>query len=145
MNLSDNAKNHNCKYNKNRRESFMPNGILRDPRFFLEQIKKNLKLEEIGEDVTENQMINNIEKVEAERRNVTASNNLASDGLIDDEDIEVRKTIDKNWKGVKIQIKALKLLLAKEYDRFMILASIIFIMTVVMYVLIGPDYINLEE
>ena len=85
----------------------MPNGILRDPRFFLEQIKKNLKLEEIGEDVTENQMINNIEKVEAERRNGTASNNLASDGLIDDEDIEVRKTIDKNWKGVKFQIKAL--------------------------------------
>lgn len=58
-------------------------------------------MEEIGEDATENQMINNIEKIEAERRHVTTNNNIASDGLIDDEDIEVRKTIDKNWKGVK--------------------------------------------
>ena len=68
MNSSDNTKGHNCKYNQKRRESFMPNGLLRDPRFFLEQIKKNLKLEEIGEETTENQMINNIEKIEAERR-----------------------------------------------------------------------------
>lgn len=65
MNSSDNAKNHNCKYNRNRWESFMPNGIHKDPRFFLEQIKNNLKLEEIGEEATENQMLDNMEKFEA--------------------------------------------------------------------------------
>ena len=70
---------------------------------------------------------------------------MASDGLIDDDDFEVRKKIDRNWKGVKFQIKALKLLLTKEYDRFMILASLIFMMSVVFYVLIGPDYMNLKE
>ena len=90
MNSSDNAKNHNCKYNRKRRESFLPNGLLKDPRFFLEQIKKNLKLDEIGEDATESQMLNNIEKFEALKKQVSSSNgnnNAASDGIIDDDEI----------------------------------------------------------
>jgi len=35
------------------------------------------------------------------------------------------------------------MLMTKEYDKVIILTSIIFISTVIIYVLIGPDYFNL--
>lgn len=65
--------------------------------------------------------------------------------MIDDtEEYEVKNALNQNWKGVKLQIRALKLLLTMEYDKVFILSSILFISTVIIYVLIGPDYFNLQ-
>jgi hypothetical protein len=57
--------------------------------------------------------------------------------MIDDDEL------DQNWKGIKLQIKALQMLMTKEYDKIIILTSIVFITTVIIYVLIGPGYFNL--
>lgn len=70
---------------------------------------------------------------------------MPSDGMIDDDDLDMKRKIDKFEKRVEIQIKALKMLMTKEYDKIMILNSIIFISAVIIYVLIGPDFFDLKD
>lgn len=116
--------------------------MLRDPRFFLEQIKKNIKVDENGEEISDA----NKQKKDSKYEIVKKQNgqHLASDGMIDDEELELKDEAERNWKSVQLQIKALQMLMTKEYDKVLILTSIMFILSVMIYVLLGPDYFNLQ-
>ena len=70
---------------------------------------------------------------------------MPSDGVIDEDDLDMKKKKSKYEKRVEIQIKSLKMLMTKEYDKVMILNSIIYISAVCIYVLIGPEFFNLKD
>ena len=70
-----------------------------------------------------------------------------TDGIAgDDEDEIIMKSLSsKYWKKtMKLQIRALKLLMTTEYDKFMVLSSIVHIVSVIVYILTGPEYFKLQ-
>ena len=69
---------------------------------------------------------------------------MPSEGAIDDDELDLKKKGNKYEKRVEIQIKALKWLMTKEYDKVMILNSIVYILVVFMYVIIGPEFFDLK-
>ena len=69
---------------------------------------------------------------------------MPTDGMIDDEeDDDLKEKISKYKKRHEIQIKSLKMLMTKKYDKIIILDSIIYILIVFIYVLVGPEFFDL--
>lgn len=140
-----------------KRDSFLPEGLISDPRFFLEEIRRNL-IQELDEKLdsedkvknVNNFILNNDQKYQMMKRggnNKDSTTPQATDGIAneDEDDIVVKNHISKNWKRtVKLQIKALKLLMMTEYDKFMVLSSTVFIVSVIVYVLTGPEFFDLQ-
>ena len=66
--------------------------------------------------------------------------------MIDEDDDFTDKSPTKRYeKKVEIQIKLLKTLMTKTYDKIMILNSIVYICAVIIYVLIGPEFLALKD
>ena len=63
----------------------------------------------------------------------------------EDDDIGAKSPTKRYEKKVEIQIKLLKTLMTKTYDKIMILNSIVYICAVIIYVLIGPDFFELKN
>lgn len=70
-----------------------------------------------------------------------------TDGIAGDEEDEIilKNLSSKYWKKtLKLQIKALKLLMTTGYDKFIVLSSIVHIISVIVYILTGPGYFELQ-
>lgn len=70
---------------------------------------------------------------------------MPTDGFIEEEeeDQEMKLKMTKFKKRHEIQIKSLKMLMTRKYDKLLILTSIVYILVVFVYVLIGPEFFNL--